>query len=47
VELPYLAALVVQKFDIQFLAGNDVKLHLQIGLTPEGRIPVRVQGRGG
>jgi cytochrome P450 len=47
VELPYLAALVVQKFDIQFLAGNDVKLHLQIGLTPDGRIPVKVQGRGG
>lgn len=47
VELPYLAALVVQKFDIQFLAGNDVKLHLQIGLTPDGQIPVKVQGRGG
>lgn len=47
VELPHLAALLVQKFDIQFLTGNDVKLHLQIGLTPDGQIPVRVQRRGG
>jgi cytochrome P450 len=47
VELPYLAALIVQQFDIQFFGGNDVKLHLQIGLTPDGQIPVKVHRRCG
>jgi cytochrome P450 len=46
-ELPYLAALVVQTFDIQFLPGNDVKLHLRIGLTPDGQIPAKVRKRSG
>ncbi|MBI3167209.1 MAG: cytochrome P450 [Chloroflexi bacterium] len=46
-ELPYLAALVVQTFDIQFLQGNDIQLRLRIGLTPDGQIPVKVQKRGG
>ncbi len=47
VELPHLAALVVQNFDIQFLQGNDIQLRLRIGLTPDGQIPARVQKRGG
>ena len=46
VELPYLAALVVRSFDIQFLPGNDIQLRLRIGLTPEGQIPAKVKRRG-
>lgn len=47
VELPYLAALVARTFDIEFLPGNDIQLHLRIGLTPNGQIPVKVKKRGG
>lgn len=45
VELPYLAALVVRSFDVQFLPGNDIQLRLRIGLTPEGQIPAKVKRR--
>lgn len=47
VELPYLAALVVRTFDIEFLPRNTVQLRLRIGLTPEGEIPARVRRRRG
>lgn len=44
-ELPYLASLVTRTFDIQFLPGNNIQLHLRIGLTPNGQIPAKVQRR--
>ncbi|MFZ5819770.1 MAG: cytochrome P450 [Chloroflexota bacterium] len=47
VELPYLAALVVHLFDVQFLQGNNIQLHYRIGLTPNGHIPARVHRRDG
>lgn len=43
-ELPYLAALVVQKFDLEFIESN-IQLRLRIGLTPEGELRVKLKRR--
>lgn len=44
VELPYLAALIARKFDIEFLS-NQIQLHLRIGLTPVGELLVKIKRR--
>ena len=44
VELPYLASLIVRKFDIEFLS-NKIQLRLRIGLTPVGELCVKLKRR--
>lgn len=44
VELPYLASLIVRKFDIEFLS-NSIQLRLRIGLTPVGELCVKLKRR--
>lgn len=44
VELPYLASLIVRKFDIEFLS-NNIQLRLRIGLTPVGELYVNLKRR--
>ena len=44
VELPYLASLIVRKFEIEFLS-NSIQLRLRIGLTPVGELCVKLKRR--
>jgi cytochrome P450 len=43
-ELPQLAVLIAQTFDVEFLS-TDIQPHLRIGLTPSGTLQVNLKRR--